>query len=410
MSSRNTNTLNRQAWEQTEFPMLCETCLGPNPFVRMVKHHLGQECHVCERPNTIFRWHTGQGGRYKKTVICQTCAKLKNICQSCMLDLEYGVPVEVRDRLLNQEVKMPQSSVNKEYYIQNQERAIANAEAAGDFGKQLELPSSRSGGDVSLADEAGGGAVARGGSSSGGPGGKITAGRAILEKLKNRQPYYERNRARVCTFWAKGNCTRGERCPYRHEMPKNPDGPLAKQTMKDRYYGNNDPVAAKMLSRFGAPRELQAPSDPTITTVFLAGVDESVGEPQIKNVFYQYGEIKRVTVPPGKGVAFVEYTSRDAAQRAIDGTHGTATIEGVSVKVSWGRSRALDAAAGDEGKPLAVPKLKGMPGAIPLPPGMSLPPGMAMPPGMSVPVAARQAYPSMDPSRVGSRGEAPKHT
>ena len=123
--------------------------------------------------------------------------------------------------------------------------------AAGDFGKQLELPSSRSGGDVSLADEAGGGAVARGGSSSGGPGGKITAGRAILEKLKNRQPYYERNRARVCTFWAKGNCTRGERCPYRHEMPKNPDGPLAKQTMKDRYYGNNDPVAAKMLSRFG---------------------------------------------------------------------------------------------------------------------------------------------------------------
>ena len=33
-----------------------------------------------------------------------------------------------------------------------------------------------------------------------------------------------------------------------------------------------------------APRELQAPSDPTITTVFLAGVDESVGEPQIKCV------------------------------------------------------------------------------------------------------------------------------
>lgn len=36
--------------------------------------------------------------------------------------------MQVRDRLLNQEVKMPQSSVNKEYYIQNQERAIANAE------------------------------------------------------------------------------------------------------------------------------------------------------------------------------------------------------------------------------------------------------------------------------------------
>lgn len=80
------------------------------------------------------------------------------------------------------------------------------------------------------------------------PGGKITAGRAILEKLRARTPYYERNKARICSFWVKGNCTRGERCPYRHEMPKDPDTPLAKQSMRDRYYGNNDPVAAKMLA------------------------------------------------------------------------------------------------------------------------------------------------------------------
>jgi len=28
--------------------------------------------------------------RYKKTEICQTCAKLKNACQTCILDLENG--------------------------------------------------------------------------------------------------------------------------------------------------------------------------------------------------------------------------------------------------------------------------------------------------------------------------------
>ena len=33
--------------------------------------------------------------RYKKTEVCQTCAKTKNVCQTCLLDLEYGLPVQV---------------------------------------------------------------------------------------------------------------------------------------------------------------------------------------------------------------------------------------------------------------------------------------------------------------------------
>ena len=33
--------------------------------------------------------------RYKKTVICQEVAKAKNVCQVCLLDLEYGLPVQV---------------------------------------------------------------------------------------------------------------------------------------------------------------------------------------------------------------------------------------------------------------------------------------------------------------------------
>ena len=85
--------------------------------------------------------------RFKKTEVCQTCAKMKNICQTCLLDLEYGtvycyqytnqnrqmftflfctlgLPVQVRDHALGLKDEMPKSDVNKEYYTQNAEREV----------------------------------------------------------------------------------------------------------------------------------------------------------------------------------------------------------------------------------------------------------------------------------------------
>lgn len=32
-------------------------------------------------------------------------------------------------------------------------------------------------------------------------------------------PALQRNQARICTFFVKGQCNRGAECPYRHEMP-----------------------------------------------------------------------------------------------------------------------------------------------------------------------------------------------
>ena len=48
---------------------------------------------MCTRPFTVFKWRP-KGEAYKKTEVCQTCSKLKNICQTCILDLEYGKTLE----------------------------------------------------------------------------------------------------------------------------------------------------------------------------------------------------------------------------------------------------------------------------------------------------------------------------
>jgi hypothetical protein len=53
---------------------------------------------ICARPFTVFRWCPGARMRFKKTEVCQTCAKMKNICQTCLLDLEYGKVLMLKDK------------------------------------------------------------------------------------------------------------------------------------------------------------------------------------------------------------------------------------------------------------------------------------------------------------------------
>ena len=42
-----------------------------------------------------------------------------------------------------------------------------------------------------------------------------SAGREMLKQLARTEPYYKRNRPHICSFYAKGDCNRGSDCPYR---------------------------------------------------------------------------------------------------------------------------------------------------------------------------------------------------
>ncbi|XP_015915159.1 pre-mRNA-splicing factor RBM22 [Parasteatoda tepidariorum] len=334
-TSKGANTYNRLNWEEADFPVLCQTCLGDNPYIRMTKEKFGKECKICSRPFTVFRWCPGSRMRFKKTEVCQTCSKQKNVCQTCLLDLEFGLPVQVRDYALNLKDEIPKSEVNREYYSQNMEREIANADGSQPFGALGKAPT---------------------------PG-------DLLMKLARTTPYYKRNRPHICSFWVKGECKRGEECPYRHEKPTDPDDPLADQNIKDRYYGANDPVADKLLRRASAMPKLETPEDKTITTLYVGNLGEKITEKELKDHFYQYGEIRSITLLTKQQCAFIQFTTRQAAELAAEKAFNKLILSGRRLTIKWGRSQAkISTNTSKDTEMKNLEPVPGLPEALPAPP------------------------------------------
>ena len=240
----------------------------------------------------------------------------------CLLDLTYSVPVQVRDAALGiaQDDGAPKSDVGKEW-------ALAAAAEAGTLGAVYQ----------------GAGPAGIGG----GPGGQTPE---LLARLGARTPYYERNRAKLCSFFAKGECKRGAECPYRHEMPKT--GPLAKQNIKDRYYGVNDPVANKMLAHLAEKAKIPPPADPTITTLFVGNLAPAATEGDVRDAFARFGALASVRAMPERAAAFVTFAARPDAERAAAELAGALTIRGQAAKLLWGRPQQGPPGAGPSGSGL----------------------------------------------------------
>jgi pre-mRNA-splicing factor RBM22/SLT11 len=338
----------RKGGGDEEFPILCETCLGDNPFIRMTKQKWGKACKICERPFTIYRWQPGSKARFKKTELCHTCAKLKNVCQTCVLDLEYGLPVQVRDSALEEHERMriPTSDTNREYLIEQYEREDGGLANSLGYGK--------------------------------------TTPSTLLNRLARRTPYYKRNLPHLCSFFARGACTRGALCPYRHEMPIT--GELANQNIKDRYFGQNDPVAKKLMRRAEASQpKLEAPEDKTITTLWVGGLDFKIQEADLRTKFAAHGTISSITLLEEKGCAFITYLHRASAEEAATTLVNNLVIKGKNLRLAWGRKAESKS-------------------SVPPPPGMTssakskAPP----PPGME-PASDEPVYPSQDPRQLAAK-------
>ena len=175
--------------------MLCETCLGQNPYVRMVKLPFGKKlCKIAGAPYQAFRWKAGPQGRYKETIVSYVIAKDRNICQACLNDMQYGLPVGVRDKLLSEskgQIVQPRSDVGQRYQYEQ----LAQLQSTGED----QIPSQAiSMQNIPQVNQL------------------TNFSRAIqVQEAKNKTAF--RNLPKLCSFWLNGTCNRVKRkaCPFR---------------------------------------------------------------------------------------------------------------------------------------------------------------------------------------------------
>lgn len=178
--------------------MLCETCLGPNPYVRMTKTPYGDKlCKISNMPYQGFRWKAGPGGRTKETIISIAVAKERNICQTCLNDMKYGLPVGVRDALLKKsegetQIALPTSNVGQQYFYEQQAQLTEGYSCNGQGGVMVDMAN-----------------VA--------PSRQLDKFSRILQVAEAKSKTAFRNLPKLCSFWLAGTCNRAARktCPFR---------------------------------------------------------------------------------------------------------------------------------------------------------------------------------------------------
>ncbi|OGM45112.1 pre-mRNA-splicing factor slt11 [Aspergillus bombycis] len=315
--------LNRSGWETTDFPSVCETCLPDNPYVQMLKEDHGAECKICTRPFTIFRWKADRTARTKRTAICLTCARLKNCCQCCMLDLSFGLPIVVRDAALKMVAPGPESTINREYYAQEHEKEIEEGRGAVEAYEKTDEKA-----------------------------------RELLRRLANSEPYYRK--------------------PRQLEAPQDEESekPSTHTPVVHSRYGNGPGPIRTAESRRGAPlpgrgrgnmrggrggrpfpgtaqlppsqEDILPPADPNVTSLFATGVEDDLPEHTLRTFFSQFGQLRSLVCSHRAHSAFINFATREGAEAAANHCQGKAVIQGCPLRIRWGKPKPLDNMDRDE--------------------------------------------------------------
>jgi pre-mRNA-splicing factor RBM22/SLT11 len=86
-----------------------------------------------------------------------------------------------------------------------------------------------------------------------------------------------------------------------------------------------------MLRRASTHSTLTPPEDQTITSLWIGQLNDSVEEQDLRDQFYAFGEVAHVRVVRKQQIAFVEFTTRQAAEAAATALYNKLVIKGESV-------------------------------------------------------------------------------
>ncbi|KAL2150183.1 hypothetical protein VTH82DRAFT_7859 [Thermothelomyces myriococcoides] len=296
--------LNRSGWESTDFPSVCENCLPENPYVKMLKEDYGAECKLCTRPFTVFSW-SGDGrahGRKRRTNICLTCARLKNACQCCIMDLQFGLPIAIRDKALELIAPGPQSEINREYFAQNNEKAIEEGRAGVEVYEKTDEKA-----------------------------------RELLRRLANSKPYFRKGREVDADGNSGGSPAVGAGVggvgPIRTRDSKAAAAAGAKAGPRKGPFGAAAPPPG--------PKDWMPPKDPNIMSLFVTGIEDDLPEYKIRDFFKVFGKIKSLVVSHMTHCAFVNYETREGAEKAAAECKGRAVIAGCPLRIRWSVPRPI---------------------------------------------------------------------
>ena len=235
-----------------------------------------------------------------------------------MLDLSFGLPIVVRDAALKMVAPGPQSAVNREYYAQNHEKEIEQGLGAVE--------------EYEKTDE---------------------KARDLLRRLANSQPYFKKQRRIGPTEGeeaASGGAAENKALgpgPIRTRDSRGSGGASSRGSTRGGRGGRGGrfPSAAALPPQ---AQDILPPADPTITSLFISGIEDDLPEFKIREFFAQYGKLRSLVCSHMSHCGYVNYSDRVGAEAAADALQGRAVIAGCPLRVAWGRPKPIGMMDKDE--------------------------------------------------------------